>query len=162
MLWIVAFNLIFPPVLEYENSLLHLFLWLQESHACPLSGAVSLCNPFNLVYAFEKFTKGFNRVYDKALARSIRNIFKRYFSTTCFCLVSAFINSISRFPQFHFNLFVFYRHILLFEDIEGEYNIPLALNARQVRDFDEGLTRGMLVTAIRESNETWFAYISLC
>ncbi|TYH98801.1 hypothetical protein ES332_A11G021900v1 [Gossypium tomentosum] len=81
-----------------------------ESHACPLSGAVSLCNPFNLVYAFEEFTKGFNRVYDKALARSIRNIFKR--------------------------------HILLFEDIGGEYNIPLALNARQVRDFDEGLTRG--------------------
>ncbi|KAG4172779.1 hypothetical protein ERO13_A11G018800v2 [Gossypium hirsutum] len=80
-----------------------------ESHACPLSGAVSLCNPFNLVYAFEEFTKGFNRVYDKALARSIRNIFKR--------------------------------HILLFEDIGGEYNIPLALNARQVRDFDEGLTR---------------------
>lgn len=94
---------------------------------------------------------GFNRVYDEALARSIRNIFKRYFSTTCFCFVSAFINSISRFPQFHFNPFVFYRHILLFEDIGGEYNIPLALNARQVRDFDEGLTRGMLVTAIRES-----------
>ncbi|KAE8699848.1 hypothetical protein F3Y22_tig00110569pilonHSYRG00072 [Hibiscus syriacus] len=49
----------------------------QESHACPLPGAVSLCNPFNLVDAFEEFTKGFNRVYDQALARSIREIFKK-------------------------------------------------------------------------------------
>ncbi|KAL4352574.1 hypothetical protein GQ457_06G038230 [Hibiscus cannabinus] len=80
-----------------------------ESHACPLSGAVSLCNPFNLVDAFEEFTKGFNRVYDRALARSIREIFKK--------------------------------HILLFEDIGGEFNVPLALNAKRVRDFDEGLTR---------------------
>lgn len=36
-----------------------------------------------------------------------------------------------------------YRHALLFEDIGGEYNIPLAENARTVRDFDEGLTRGI-------------------
>lgn len=36
-----------------------------------------------------------------------------------------------------------YRHALLFEDMEGEYNVPLAANAKSVRDFDEGLTRGM-------------------
>ncbi|XVF12876.1 hypothetical protein REPUB_Repub08aG0157700 [Reevesia pubescens] len=81
----------------------------QESHACPLSGAVSLCNPFNLVIADEDFHKGFNNVYDKALARALCKIFKK--------------------------------HALLFEDMEGEFNIPLASNANSVRDFDEGLTR---------------------
>ncbi|KAG6636449.1 embryogenesis-associated protein EMB8 [Carya illinoinensis] len=81
----------------------------QESHTCHLSGAVSLCNPFNLVIADEDFHKGFNNVYDKALASSLCKIFKK--------------------------------HALLFEDMGGEYNIPLAANAKSVRDFDEGLTR---------------------
>ncbi|WOL07013.1 embryogenesis-associated protein EMB8 [Canna indica] len=81
----------------------------QESQNCPLSGAVSLCNPFNLVIADEDFHKGFNNVYDKALARSLRKIFKK--------------------------------HALLFEGLGGEYNIPMAANARTVREFDEGLTR---------------------
>ncbi|XWS61532.1 hypothetical protein CRYUN_Cryun07bG0133300 [Craigia yunnanensis] len=80
-----------------------------ESHTCPLFGAVSLCNPFNLVIADEELHKGFNNVYDKALARSICKIFKN--------------------------------HALLFEDIGGEFNIPLASNGKSVRDFDEGLTR---------------------
>ncbi|KAL6349476.1 hypothetical protein AAG906_034133 [Vitis piasezkii] len=81
----------------------------QESHACPLSGAVSLCNPFNLVIADEDFRKGFNIVYDKTLANALRKIFKK--------------------------------HILIFEDIGGEFNIPLAANAKSVREFDDGLTR---------------------
>ncbi|XP_010503747.1 PREDICTED: embryogenesis-associated protein EMB8-like [Camelina sativa] len=81
----------------------------QESHNCPLSGAVSLCNPFDLVIADEDFHKGFNNVYDKALSRSLRRIFSK--------------------------------HSLLFEDIGGEFNIPLAANAETVRDFDEGITR---------------------
>ncbi|XP_010533545.1 PREDICTED: embryogenesis-associated protein EMB8 isoform X1 [Tarenaya hassleriana] len=81
----------------------------KESHNCPLSGAVSLCNPFNLVIADEDFRKGFNNVYDKALARALRRIFRK--------------------------------HALLFEDIGGEFNIPMAANAKTVRDFDEGLTR---------------------
>ncbi|KAH7560881.1 hypothetical protein ACOSP7_016659 [Xanthoceras sorbifolium] len=81
----------------------------QESHSCPLSGAVSLCNPFNLVIADEDFRKGFNIVYDKALASALCRIFKK--------------------------------HALLFEDMGGEYNIPMAANAKSVRDFDEGLTR---------------------
>ncbi|KAI9092288.1 hypothetical protein K1719_027788 [Acacia pycnantha] len=50
----------------------------QESHACPLSGAVSLCNPFNLIVADEDFRKGFNNVYDKALAKALREIFKKH------------------------------------------------------------------------------------
>ncbi|CAA2984086.1 Hypothetical predicted protein [Olea europaea subsp. europaea] len=81
----------------------------QESHSCPLSGAVSLCNPFNLVIADEDFRKGFNIVYDKALANSLCKIFKK--------------------------------HALLFEDIGGEYDIPMTANAKSVREFDEGLTR---------------------
>ncbi|KZV45954.1 hypothetical protein F511_10644 [Dorcoceras hygrometricum] len=81
----------------------------QECLPCPLSGAVSLCNPFNLVVADEDFRKGFNIVYDKALTNSLCRIFKR--------------------------------HALLFEDMGGEFNIPLAANAKSVREFDEGLTR---------------------
>ncbi|KAL2902908.1 Embryogenesis-associated protein EMB8 [Bienertia sinuspersici] len=70
----------------------------QESHDCSLAGAVSLCNPFNLPIADEDFHKGFNNVYDKALANSLCKIFKR--------------------------------HATLFEDIGGEYNIPMAANAK--------------------------------
>ncbi|KAK4804320.1 hypothetical protein SAY86_004137 [Trapa natans] len=81
----------------------------QECHTSPLSGAVSLCNPFNLVIADEDFRKGFNNVYDKSLARALRNIFRK--------------------------------HLLLFEDMDGEYNIPLAASAKTVKEFDEGLTR---------------------
>ncbi|CAA0830646.1 esterase/lipase/thioesterase family protein, partial [Striga hermonthica] len=81
----------------------------QESFTCPLAGAISLCNPFNLVIADEDFRKGFNIVYDKALANALCKIFRR--------------------------------HGLLFEDIGGEFNIPLAANAKSVREFDEGLTR---------------------
>ncbi|XP_050268866.1 embryogenesis-associated protein EMB8-like [Quercus robur] len=47
----------------------------EESHTCPLSGAVSLCNPFNLVNSGEDFRYGF---YDKALASSLRKIFKKH------------------------------------------------------------------------------------
>ncbi|KAL6005688.1 embryogenesis-associated protein emb8 [Asimina triloba] len=50
----------------------------QESYNCPLSGAVSLCNPFNLVIADEDFHKGFNIIYDKALARALCKIFKKH------------------------------------------------------------------------------------
>lgn len=81
----------------------------EETDNCRLSGAVSLCNPFDLVIADEDFHKGFNNVYDRALANSLRAIFKK--------------------------------HALLFEGLDGEYNIPKAANAKTVRDFDEGLTR---------------------
>ncbi|PNT45640.1 hypothetical protein POPTR_003G146500v4 [Populus trichocarpa] len=74
-----------------------------------ITGAVSLCNPFNLVIADEDFRKGFNVVYDKALTNALRKILKN--------------------------------HAILFEDMGGEYNIPLAANAKSVREFDEGLTR---------------------
>ena len=35
-----------------------------------------------------------------------------------------------------------FRHALLFEDTGGEYNIGLVANAKSVREFDDGLTRG--------------------
>ncbi|XP_054825459.1 embryogenesis-associated protein EMB8-like isoform X1 [Prosopis cineraria] len=81
----------------------------QETHACPLSGAVSLCNPFNLVLTDDNFHKGFNNVYDRVLAKGLRKNFKK--------------------------------HALLFEDIGGEYNIELAINAKSIREYDDGLTR---------------------
>ena len=53
------------------------FSSVQEGVSCPLTGAVSLCNPFNLTIADEDFHKGFNNVYDSALAGSLRKIFKK-------------------------------------------------------------------------------------
>ncbi|KAI3501506.1 hypothetical protein L1887_29377 [Cichorium endivia] len=81
----------------------------KESVNCPLSGGVSLCNPFNLVMADEDFQKGFNIVYNKSLSSSLRKIFNT--------------------------------HALLFEEIEGEYNIQAAANCRSVREFDDSITR---------------------
>lgn len=50
----------------------------EEAENCLLSGGVSLCNPFNLIIADEDFRKGFNNIYDKALARSLTKIFKKH------------------------------------------------------------------------------------
>ncbi|XP_057994279.1 embryogenesis-associated protein EMB8 isoform X2 [Hevea brasiliensis] len=60
-------------------------------------------------YLDEDFRKGFNIVYDKALARALCKIFKK--------------------------------HALLFEELDGEYDIPSVANAKSVREFDQGLTR---------------------
>lgn len=78
---------VFPPA-AYNLSLCIFFF--QETDKCPLSGAVSLCNPFNLVIADEDFHKGFNNVYDKALARALTTIFKKY----AFCLLSSNLSDI--------------------------------------------------------------------
>lgn len=61
----------------YVIKFLSFLVLLQESHNCPLSTAVSLCNPFDLVIADEDFHKGFNNVYDKALSKSLRRIFSK-------------------------------------------------------------------------------------
>ncbi|KAJ7538604.1 hypothetical protein O6H91_11G055900 [Diphasiastrum complanatum] len=81
----------------------------QEGESCLLAAAVSLCNPFDLVIADEDFRKGFNNVYDKSLAKGLRNILKR--------------------------------HVSLFNEIGGNYQIMKAVKAKTVRDFDDGLTR---------------------
>ncbi|WCJ18750.1 alpha/beta-Hydrolases superfamily protein [Euphorbia peplus] len=52
----------------------------QESDNCPLKGAVSLCNPFDLIIADEDFRKGFNIIYDKALTNALRKIFLKHVS----------------------------------------------------------------------------------
>lgn len=54
--------------------------------------------------------------------------------------------SIYRSVYWNCHVFLFCRHALLFEEMEGEYNIQLAANAKSVREFDEGLTRGMIIT----------------
>ncbi|KAK9053084.1 hypothetical protein SSX86_029714 [Deinandra increscens subsp. villosa] len=81
----------------------------KEAGARRLSGAVSMCNPFDLVMSDEDLCKGFNRIYNSSLAKALSGILKK--------------------------------HLMLFEDIGGDYNIPLAANAQTIRDYDEGLTR---------------------
>eukprot|EP00246_Nothoceros_aenigmaticus_P001554 TRINITY_DN12047_c0_g1_i1.p1 TRINITY_DN12047_c0_g1~~TRINITY_DN12047_c0_g1_i1.p1 ORF type:complete len:404 (+),score=36.01 TRINITY_DN12047_c0_g1_i1:256-1467(+) len=50
----------------------------QEGQQCVLSGAVSLCNPFNLTISNEDFRKGFNNVYDRSLGRGLRKIYRKH------------------------------------------------------------------------------------
>ncbi|KAI7736968.1 hypothetical protein M8C21_027244, partial [Ambrosia artemisiifolia] len=81
----------------------------KEPGASRFSGAVSMCNPFDLVMSEEDLCKGFNKIYNRSLAKALSSILKK--------------------------------HLMLFEDIGGDYNIPLAANAKIIRDYDEGLTR---------------------
>ncbi|KAI4312662.1 hypothetical protein MLD38_037463 [Melastoma candidum] len=69
---------------KVELNLVQGFAMFERNLIAVLSGAESLCNPFNLIIADEDFRK----------------------------------------------------------DMGGEYNIPLAVNVKTVKDFDEGLTRG--------------------
>eukprot|EP00252_Welwitschia_mirabilis_P001173 TRINITY_DN11092_c0_g1_i1.p1 TRINITY_DN11092_c0_g1~~TRINITY_DN11092_c0_g1_i1.p1 ORF type:complete len:464 (-),score=44.44 TRINITY_DN11092_c0_g1_i1:233-1624(-) len=50
----------------------------EERSDCLLSGAVSLCNPFHLPVADEDIQKGFNDVYNRALAKALSRIFRRH------------------------------------------------------------------------------------
>eukprot|EP00891_Asterochloris_glomerata_P000961 jgi/Astpho2/961/e_gw1.00016.122.1_t len=50
----------------------------EEGAACPISAAVSMCNPFDLAISDANFSQGFNRIYDKSLAQSLREIFSRH------------------------------------------------------------------------------------
>ncbi|KAL2610814.1 hypothetical protein R1flu_022506 [Riccia fluitans] len=50
----------------------------QEGENCILSGAVSMCNPFDLVLADKNFHTGFNNVYDKSLASALKKIFNKH------------------------------------------------------------------------------------
>lgn len=47
----------------------------QEGERCPLSGAVSLCNVFDLEISCVDFHKGFNRVYNLALAKGLQEMY---------------------------------------------------------------------------------------
>jgi len=46
----------------------------EEGEAAPLTAAVSLCNPFNLMLSDRTISRGFNRIYDRRLADSLRGI----------------------------------------------------------------------------------------
>ncbi|XVF03870.1 hypothetical protein REPUB_Repub05bG0030200 [Reevesia pubescens] len=52
----------------------------REYNNCPLSGAASLCNPFNLVIADENLRKGFNNIYDRALRGGLCKTFSKHAS----------------------------------------------------------------------------------
>ncbi|GJP54053.1 hypothetical protein CLOM_g13169 [Closterium sp. NIES-68] len=47
----------------------------QEGEEVPLAGAVSLCNPFDLVLADKNFHIGFNNFYDQRLGSTLRGIY---------------------------------------------------------------------------------------
>jgi predicted alpha/beta-fold hydrolase len=47
----------------------------QEGERCPLSGAISLCNVFDLEISCVDFYKGFNRVYNLALAKGLQEMY---------------------------------------------------------------------------------------
>nr|GEU85868.1 hypothetical protein [Tanacetum cinerariifolium] len=49
----------------------------KEGDRCLLSGAVSLCSPFNVVLTDEDLNKGFNKVYSKVLGASLSKVFRR-------------------------------------------------------------------------------------
>ena len=50
----------------------------EEGDAAPLVAAVSLCNPFNLVVSNRHISRGFNRIYDLNLGKTLRNIFQKH------------------------------------------------------------------------------------
>ncbi|CAI5489200.1 unnamed protein product [Closterium sp. Naga37s-1] len=50
----------------------------QEGEGVPLSGAVSLCNPFDLVLADWNFHIGFNNFYDQRLGSTLRGIYANH------------------------------------------------------------------------------------
>ncbi|GLC76834.1 hypothetical protein PLESTF_001846100 [Pleodorina starrii] len=50
----------------------------EEGAATPLRAAVSMCNPFNLTVSNQGLTRGFNRIYDLNLARSLQRIFSKH------------------------------------------------------------------------------------
>lgn len=48
----------------------------EEGSATPVQAAVAMCNPFNLPMSDRNFQKGFNKIYDWNLAKSLRRIYK--------------------------------------------------------------------------------------
>ncbi|GKA93673.1 hypothetical protein Tco_0815659, partial [Tanacetum coccineum] len=80
-----------------------------EAYTSQFSGAVSMCNPFDLVKSDEFISQGFNKIYNRSLGKALSGILNK--------------------------------HLLVFEDLRGDYNIELAANAQNIREYDEGLTR---------------------
>lgn len=50
----------------------------EEGSATPLTAAIAMCNPFNLPLSDANFKRGFNKIYDWNLARSLRKIYAKH------------------------------------------------------------------------------------
>lgn len=50
----------------------------EEGSNTPLAAAVAMCNPFDLPLSDANFRRGFNRIYDWNLARSLRSIYAKH------------------------------------------------------------------------------------
>ncbi|CAG9467412.1 unnamed protein product [Pedinophyceae sp. YPF-701] len=50
----------------------------EEGARTPLTAAVSMCNPFDLVVADRNFNRGFNNIYNWNLAKALRKIFRKH------------------------------------------------------------------------------------
>lgn len=86
----------------------------EEGDRTPISAAVAMCNPFNLPLSDTNFKKGFNKIYDINLARSLNKIYSEH------------------------------HHLFEKEAAsEGgrPYLADKALQAKTIRDFDDAITR---------------------
>lgn len=84
----------------------------EEGDKCIVEAAAALCNPFNLTVSDQNFQRGFNRLYDFNLAKSLRRIYKNH------------------------------HHLFVEATARGiKYDPDRALNAKTIRDFDDAITR---------------------
>ena len=50
----------------------------EEGEGSTIQAAASLCNPFDLVISNKHFARGFNKVYDRNLAKALKAIFTKH------------------------------------------------------------------------------------
>lgn len=74
----VSLNLQIEEATVIQKKCVFLLLTLQESGARRFSGAVSMCNPFNLVMSDEDICQGFSRIYNRSLGKALGGILKKY------------------------------------------------------------------------------------
>jgi predicted alpha/beta-fold hydrolase len=86
----------------------------EEQDRTPISAAVAMCNPFNLPLSDANFKKGFNRIYDWNLARSLNRIYSKHHH-----LFEEEAASASGRP----------------------YRPDVAIQAKTIREFDDSITR---------------------
>jgi predicted alpha/beta-fold hydrolase len=82
----------------------------EEGSRTPVRAAVSLCNPFDLVASDENFQKGFNRVYDKKLAKTLKGLLEKN------------------------------QEVFISEGHRKGIDVAKAISSKSIRDFDEFLT----------------------
>ena len=89
-----------------------------SSNSHLISAAVAMANPFDLVLSDRNFERGFNRVYDFNLARSLRTIFTE-----------------------HVHLWEEKREGEGNESLDALFDPERAKTAKTIRDFDDAITR---------------------